>query len=237
MQTRPWERHSKCDTSYVLSELHTPHLILLLSLYMYQLSQLLRDKEDETRKCFDAQIVNIERELRGSQTKVERLLINASKDSSQEEWSERIVNSTGVSEGMRCLLITMERTTLTLKSIREARASSDRRTDLVSLAGGLLYRLFPSVTITRKMQVVFVPLDTSHEQICFTVTINVGENSQLKALRASFVEMARKHYGYDENELKEEDVQLTDVFRQKVSIGILTSCYYSNTNLYLHSFH
>jgi len=72
---------------------------------MYLLSQLLCDKEDETRKCFDAQIVNIERELRGSQTKVERLLINASKDSSQEEWSEQIVNGTGLSEGMRCVLI------------------------------------------------------------------------------------------------------------------------------------
>ena len=212
-------------TSYVVPDLSSLHIILLSSLYMYQLSQLLRDKEDETRKCFDAQIVNIERELRGSQTKVERLLINASKDSSQEEWSERIVNSTGLSEGMRCVDIAMERTTLTLKSIREARASSDRKTDLVSLAGGLRHRLFPSVIITRKMQVVFVPLDTKHEQIRFTMSINVGENSQLKALRASFVEMARKHYGYDENELKEEDVQLTDVFRQKVSIGSLPTCY------------
>ena len=186
---------------------------------MYLFSQLLRDKEDETRKCFDAQIVNIERELRGSQTKVERLLIKASKDSSQEQWSERIVNSSsGLSEGMRCLDVAMERTTLRLKSIREARASNDRKIDISSLSAGLRHRLFPSVIITRKMQVVFVPVDTSHEKICcFTMSIDVRKNSQLQELRASIVEMARKHYGYDENDLKEEDVQLTDVFRQKVS--------------------
>ena len=184
---------------------------------------MLRDKEDETRKCFDAQIVNIERELRGSQTKVERLLINASKDSSQEQWSERIVNSSsGLSEGMRCLDVAMERTTLRLKSIREARASNDRKIDISSLSSGLRHRLFPSVIITRKMQVVFVPVDTSHEKICcFTMSIDVCKNSQLEELRASIVEMARKHYGYDENELKEEDVQLAEVFRQKVSIGTL----------------
>ena len=187
---------------------------------MYLLSQLLRDKEDETRKCFDAQIVNIERELRGSQTKVEQLLLNASKDSSQEQWSEQIVNSaTGLSEGMRCLDIAMERTTLTLKSIREARASSDRKIDNASLSGGLRHRLLPSVIITRKMQVVFVPLDTRHEQICFTMSIDVCNNSQLEELRASIVEMARKHYGYDENELKEEDVQLADIWSNKVRGG------------------
>ena len=207
-------------TSYVLPDLSSLHIILLSSLYMYILSQLLRDKEDETRKCFDAQIVNIERELRGSQTKVERLLLNASKDSSQEKWSEQIVNGTGLLEGMRCVDIAMERTTLTLKSIREARASSDRKIDSASLSAGLRHRLFPSVIITRKMQVVFVPLDTRHEQICFTMSIDVRNNSQLEELRASIVDMARKHYGY-ENELKEEDVQLAEVFRQKVSIGTL----------------
>ena len=205
-----------CMSCLCFASTHHYHLTFI-SVH-YPLSQSLRDKEDETKKCFDAQIVNIERELRGSQTKVERLLIKASKDSSQEEWSEQIVNSTGVSEGMRCLDIAMERNKSLLKSAKNARISSDRKTDLVSLSGGLRHRLFPSVIITRKMQVVFVPLDTSQEQICFTMTINVckSKNRKLRVLRTTILEMAQKHYGY-ENELKEEDVQLTDVFRQKVS--------------------
>lgn len=175
---------------------------------------MLRDKEDETKKCFDAQIVNIERELRGAQTKVERLLINASNDTRYEEWSEQIVNSTGLTEGMRCLDVAMERTTLRLKSTKDERMSSDRRTDISRLEEGIR-QLFKSVVIPRDMKVVFVPLSSSKKKTEFT--IRLCKDSKMKELRTSIVEMARRHYGLSKAGLKEEDVQFADIFFQKVS--------------------
>ena len=98
------------------------------------------------------------------------------------------------------------------------RYQNDR--ELAPLEAGLR-QLFTSVIVERITKVVFVPLRSNKDMnttgsVAMELTIKLCKYSDMKALRSNVVQVAREVYGCADEELAEEDLQLVDIFRQKV---------------------
>lgn len=188
------------------------------------------------KEGLEKEISDTGRELSLAETKLEQLLLDTNESTSEEKQNEQIAN---LSEEIASNTNALETAKSNLESMNDTRISPDKKTNLAALEDGIR-QLFKGVSIERLMKVVFVPLRTSkvaNHARDVEFTFKICKDSKLKALRASIVEMARKHYGCDENELKEEDVQLTDVFCQKVRLSVLMICCtvhsISNESLYV----
>jgi len=171
------------------------------------------------KEGIEKEISDTGRELSLAQTKLEQLLSDTNESTSEEKQNEQIAN---LSEEIVSNTNALETAKSNLESMNDARISPDKKTNLAPLEGGIR-QLFKGVSIRRLMKMVFVPLRKSevvNHARDVEFTFKICKDSKLKALRAYIVEMARKHYGYDENELKEEDVQLADIWAKKVSIRV-----------------
>lgn len=168
--------------------------------------------ENGLKGGLEKEIRDTARELSLAQTKLEQLLPDTN-ESSEEKQNEHIAN---LSEEIASNANALETAESNLESMNDERISPDRITDFTALEDGIR-QLFKGVVIERLMKVVFVPSRPSAGNVEFS--FKICKEAKFGALRTYVVEMARKHYGYDENELKEEDVQLTDVFRKMVSMG------------------
>jgi len=188
------------------------HFLLYLSHRVYL-------AEIGLKEGLEKEIRDTGRELSLAQTKLEQLLSDTNESTSEEKQNEHIAN---LSEEMASNTNALETAKSNLESMNDERISPDRKTNLAVLEDGIR-QLFKDVSIGRLMKVVFVPLRSSkvaNHARDVEFTFKICKDSKLKALRRSIVEMARKHYRYDENELKEEDVQLADIFANKVSIWV-----------------
>jgi DNA repair exonuclease SbcCD ATPase subunit len=196
------------------------HIIVIHS--FSHVSHRLHLAENGLKEGLEKEISDTGRELSLAQTKLEQLLSDTNESTSEEKQNEEIAN---LSEEMDTNANALETAKSNLESMNDERISPDRKTNLTTLEDGIR-QLFKGVSIGRLMKVIFVPLRTSgvaNHARDVEFTFNICKDSKLKALRRSIIEMARKHYRYDENELKEEDVQLTDIFNKKVSIWVVNN--------------
>lgn len=178
--------------------------------------------ENGLKEGLEKEISDTGRELSLAQTKLEQLLSDTNESTSEEKQNEQVTN---LSEEIASNANALETAKSNLESMNGDRISPDRKTNLTALEDGIR-QLFKGVSIGRLMKVVFVPLRSSevaNHARDVEFTFKICKDSKLKALRAYIVEMARKHYGCNENELKEEDVQFADIWSNKVSIR---ACYY-----------
>ena len=188
---------------------------LLLPYPFFYISHRLHLAENGLKEGIEKEISDMGRELSLAQTKLEQLLLDTNESTSEEKQNEQSAN---LSEEIVSNTNALETAKSNLESMNDARISPDRKTNFTALEDGIR-QLFKGVSIRRLMKVVFVPLRTSEvadhaRDVEFT--FKICKDSKLKALRAYIVEMARKHYGCNENELKEEDVQLADIWSNKV---------------------
>jgi len=172
--------------------------------------------EHGLKEGLEKEIRDTGRELSLAETKLEQLLSDTNESTSEEKQNEHIAN---LSEEIASNANALETAKSNLDLLMNGdRISPERKTNLAVLEDGIR-QLFKGVSIRRLMKVVFVPLRTSevaNHARDVEFTFKICKDSKLKALRAYIVEMARKHYGCNENELKKEDVQLADIWSNKV---------------------
>lgn len=187
---------------------HLIHTSIIILLY---LSHRLHLAENGLKGGLEKEIRDTARELSLAQTKLEQLLPDTN-ESSEEKQNEHIAN---LLEEIASNANALETAESNLESMNDERISPDRITDFTALEDGIR-QLFKGVVIERLMKVVFVPSRPSARNVEFS--FKICKEAKFGALRTHVVEMARKHYGYNENELEEEDVQLADIYSKIVSM-------------------
>ena len=68
----------------------------------------------------------------------------------------------------------------------------------------------------REMKVTFVPLERGDNFPCVEFTVKLCKNSTITGLKKHVAELAMEFYGFKEGELLEEDIQLADVWQDKI---------------------
>ena len=99
-------------------------------------------------------------------------------------------------------------------------------------------QLFGSTSVERIIKIKFIPfIQRGTEVNCrpepFELTILLCKRSKLQTLRSQVVKLARDKCGYADEDLLEEDVQLVEIYGQKVRVPclILSCMWYNNKTL------
>ena len=95
---------------------------------------------DDTKKCFEKQINNIEDDIRSAQVKREMLLKDAEKGAPLKEWNERLVKDDDVQAKAKLVASALSGAKSNLDSMKATRTGSKRKMELADL--GSQIRLF-----------------------------------------------------------------------------------------------
>ena len=109
-------------------------------------------KGDDTKKCFEKQIKNIEDDIRSAQVKREKLLKDAEKGAPLKEWNERLVKDDDVKAKAKLVASALSGAKSNLDSKKATRTGSKRKMELADLGSQIRQFFFQDYKSENEMR-------------------------------------------------------------------------------------